>query len=352
MKKRCIVMLAALLLSGILVAGFGMYLKQNVADPYQIYRNESPIALPFVLLARGELEEMLVELRTEEETPPEMNVILATQAELRESVSPVTALPEVITMPVTTAPSETTVPEITAHPEKTVLPEISVEPGETVQTTTDPPETVASEDTKAAPQEGMPVYGEDESFFDDALFIGDSRLCGLRDYARLGEADYFCDVGMTIFNVRDRQVSDVNFASTSLDSLLASKQYGKVYISLGINECGYPMDSLISGYNSLVQTIQSAQPDAKIVLQSIMTVSRSFASSASYFAVDHLAEINSHIASMADGGSVYYIDVNEVMADSEGYLPDEMSWDGCHLYGKYNSRWAQWLCEISWILFL
>ena len=41
------------------------------------------------------------------------------------------------------------------------------------------------------PTAPLPVYGEEESWFDDALFIGDSRMVGLSMYARLGEADYF-----------------------------------------------------------------------------------------------------------------------------------------------------------------
>ena len=45
------------------------------------------------------------------------------------------------------------------------------------------------------------VYGQDESFFDDALFIGDSRMVNVANYARLGNADYFADVGMTVFKM-------------------------------------------------------------------------------------------------------------------------------------------------------
>ena len=45
------------------------------------------------------------------------------------------------------------------------------------------------------------VYGQDESFFGDALFIGDSRMVNVANYARLGSADYFADVGMTVFKM-------------------------------------------------------------------------------------------------------------------------------------------------------
>lgn len=39
----------------------------------------------------------------------------------------------------------------------------------------------------------------DESYFDDALFIGDSRTVGLRDYTDLSEhADFYCETSLTI----------------------------------------------------------------------------------------------------------------------------------------------------------
>ena len=49
------------------------------------------------------------------------------------------------------------------------------------------------------PEVTEPVYVElEESWFDDALFIGDSRTAGLKNYYRLGKADYFTKIGMNI----------------------------------------------------------------------------------------------------------------------------------------------------------
>ena len=48
---------------------------------------------------------------------------------------------------------------------------------------------------------------------------------------------------------------------------------------------------------------------------------------------------------MADNETVFFVDVNAVMADEEGYLPDDYSKDGCHLYGKYYEMWAKFLCD-------
>ena len=98
------------------------------------------------------------------------------------------------------------------------------------------------------PTAPLPVYGEEESWFDDALFIGDSRMVGLSMYARLGEADYFAGVGLSVFQLFSQTASDTYFGETDLESLLCSREYGKIYIMLGLNEAGYDLDSLKERY--------------------------------------------------------------------------------------------------------
>ena len=303
MKRRYFALIAALVLTGAAVTGVGFWLKRNLDDPHHLYDGESAVALPFLLLSRGTLWDALTGA---EPTAP------ATTAAPTETTQAPTTLPEPTTA-ATTLP-----PETTEH---------------TVAETTAPTPTI--------PQ---PIYGQDETFFDDALFIGDSRMCGLRDYARLGEAEYFCDVGMNIFNMWDRACGDTGFDATDLGSLLSQRKYGKIYIALGINECGFATSSFRSEYRAMVEAIREYQPDALIVLQSIMGVTRGYAANGSHFLPSHLAELNDFIHSLADDTAVFYIDVNQAMADAEGYLLEEATWDGCHLKGSYNSVWAAWLC--------
>ena len=316
MRKHYFALFTVLLVSGVLLTAFGLYLKTDLPAEYDIYRGENPIALPFVLFADGKL---LDALDVEESSSTTVSGIY----------------PEV--QPETTQPSRETKPLERTQITMELPPSGKAEIPETTAETAPPTE----------PEPTYPVYGEDESYFDDALFIGDSRLCGLRDYARLGDADYFCDVGMTVFNVWDRLACDADFSSTDLASLLETRHYGKVYITLGINECGYPMDSFKSEYRNMIAAIRAAQPDAVIVLQSIMAVSRGYAASAGYFEPERLAVLNEFIASLADGERLFYIDVNEIVTGEDGYLRQELSWDGCHLYAKENALWASWLCSCT-----
>ena len=287
MKKIPLTLVCMIVISSVLVACLGAYLKYEVLKPLDIFPEENIMSVPFKLLADHGAMYTLRAVAQEELLPP---------------------------------PTEPLVPP--------------------TQAPTEPPTVPPTE-----PPTEPPVIEVEESWFDDVLFIGDSRTVGMRDYARLGNAEYFCSVGMTLFNAENTWAGDKNFQSTTLENLLTERSYGKIYIILGINDCGYPHDTLIDSYEDLLKLVREKQPDSVIILQSIMAVSKSKARSAWYFGMDNLNAINAQIAELADGEMIRYVDVNEWIANEEGYLPDEMTGDGCHLYVDGYQAWAQWILD-------
>lgn len=217
---------------------------------------------------------------------------------------------------------------------------VSVE--ETVPPTTAPPETVPPTTIPPATEPTMPVL--DESWFDDALFLGESRTAGLSAYGRLGKADYFCGEGLTVYGVLGVKASDLNFAEQSLQSLFSWKQYGKIYIHLGINELGGNLDSYVKQYQKVIDSIRQMQPDACIILQSVLSLGDGY-STKSWFSAESIQDINNRIRALAEENGLYFSDVNQIMTDETGYLMEGMSFDGCHLYPENYERWAQWLLE-------
>lgn len=191
--------------------------------------------------------------------------------------------------------------------------------------------------------EFTPENTVDDSWFDDVLFIGDSRTEGLRLYSRIGGADYFAATGMSVYTALTKKASDKGFSEQTLPQLLKNKTYGKIFIGLGINECGSNFKSLTKAYTKLVNTVREAQPDAVVILQAIMTTGHKKEAQNICFGPKNLFKINEMIRSLADGEHIFYINVNEVFADEEGYLPDSFSGDGCHLYAKYYPLWVSWI---------
>lgn len=299
MNKRYSVLLWMLIATAVLVAALGAYLKYVVLKPLELYQQESVVAVPFLLLADEEAK-YTIRLSNQEEYPEETNV----------------------------PPAETESVEPT---------EEMIQPTEAVVEATEP----VAEET-----EPVPVV-VDESWFDDALFIGDSRTYGLSMYGSLGNAHYFSEVGMTVYNVQTVRRSSKNFSKTNLVGLLEKNTYGKIFIHLGLNEILGDRDKLLAKYQELVDLVREKQPDAVIVLQSIMTVTRSKAASDTHYSLENIQALNDGIKAMVEGDKMRYLDVNVWIADEEGYLPKDQSKDGCHLYGTGYQEWAKWYIEIA-----
>ena len=89
--------------------------------------------------------------------------------------------------------------------------------------------------------------------------------------------------------------------------------------------------------------IRTAQPDAKIILQGIIMVSKIKSTENACFDPGNLRSMNERIAALADGETVFYIDANVVFVGEDGYLYPHLSGDGCHFYPEYAVDWAEWI---------
>ena len=182
-----------------------------------------------------------------------------------------------------------------------------------------------------------------EDYFDDALFIGDSRTVGLRDYTDLAEhADFYCETSLTIYKVLEESFKG---KGTILEAL-SKKNYGKIYLMVGINELGRgTTEDFMEKYTEVVDTLHELCPDAKIMIQGIMHVSEKKSSSDAIFNNSNINARNNAIATLADNVHFFYIDMNEAVCDENGNLNAEYTHDQIHLLGMYNDLWKQFLLE-------
>ena len=133
-----------------------------------------------------------------------------------------------------------------------------------------PEETPAGEEGKTAVSPENQVSPGPE-LFADALFIGDSRTVGLMEYGNLGDALVFANTGMNVFEVGKAQVKTSAGKKQTLDEVLSEQQFGKIYIMLGLNELGYPPQSIVKKYRSVLEEIKEKQPSAWTLTPCLMT---------------------------------------------------------------------------------
>lgn len=183
----------------------------------------------------------------------------------------------------------------------------------------------------------------DESYFDDALFIGDSRTVGLRDYTDLSEhADFYCETSLTIYKVMEENFKGLG----TIEEALAKKNYGKIYLMVGINELGRgTTEDFMAEYTEVVDRLHELEPEAKIMIQGVMRISGEKSESDAVFNNSNINARNHAIATLADNETLFYIDVNEAVCDEEGNLKADYTFDQIHLLGVYNDLWKQFLLE-------
>lgn len=227
--------------------------------------------------------------------------------------------------------------------EKPII-ETVIETETTIETETEEEETEPVTETESTTAPSTEPIVITEAWFDDALFIGDSRTAGMKTVRRLGNADYFCKDGMSTLTALSWTTSDNRFYDKTLRFVLSNFEYKKIFIELGINECGYDHELVIDAYQDIIDLIYEYQTDPIIIVQSVIPVSKWNASD-ERLSLERISNLNKLIYEMAKDNALYYIDTNEFAADENGYLRSDISHDGCHLNEIGSKEWIEFIIE-------
>ena len=225
-------------------------------------------------------------------------------------------------------------PETTAAAETT-----AAEPGES-ESETEPAETTPEE---TQPREVHDFVDVDLDYFEDALFIGDSRMVGIREFSNLPGV-FFANEGFTVFDITTKRTDVPGYWEMDLAEVLQTREYGKIFLMLGINDADDPMDQFEEQYLKVVNKIMAWQPNAIIYLCANLHVTREKSAADDVFNNAKLDEINTIIKNTAIENNLYYINANAIFDDENGDLRAEFSGDGIHIYAKYYAAWVDWLC--------
>ena len=184
-----------------------------------------------------------------------------------------------------------------------------------------------------------------KEYFDDALFIGDSRTVGISEYGDLNNAIFFANTGMSVYNVFEKNVSVPKVGKLKLEQLLTYKKFGKIYIMLGINELGYNQEKTLKKYKDLLKFIQEKQSNAIIYIEANLHVTAERSNKDKTINNININKINNEISQLADNEKIFFIDVNEKFDDENGNLSSNYTQDNVHIYAKYYKEWSDWLSQ-------
>lgn len=210
-------------------------------------------------------------------------------------------------------------------------------------------ETQGQEETVSAEENMEPLSFTqvEESYFDDALFIGDSRTVGLMEYGGFGEnVTFYSKTSLNIYDLFERNKAFIqeDGETLTLEQALSAHQFRKVYLMIGINELGTGTPkTFLAAYADAVNKIRELQPDALIFVQGIMRVGAQKNESDPIFNNENINVRNAEIETLADNRTIFYLDINEVVCDENGNLYEDWTFDQIHLKAKYYQVWKDYL---------
>lgn len=217
-----------------------------------------------------------------------------------------------------------------------ILPETGTEQGT---------EEIVEESTQTPVQPVIPEEPEyyeftqvDESYFDDALFLGDSRAVGMKLYSGLENMQFYCKEGLTVYNMFSEAIVEEDGDKLTAEEALKKHRFEKIYVEIGINEMGTGnIDSFMEQYEEDIQTLRQMQPDAILFLCGIMCIEKERSDTDEIFNNEGIRARNERIRALADNQNIFYLEINEAVCDENGDLDPKYTYDDVHLLGKWYS---------------
>ncbi len=220
-----------------------------------------------------------------------------------------------------------------------------LDPNDTPSTESTPPVTESLAPTPSPTPTPLQFTTAPEGYFNDALLIGDSRMVGIEMMQTLDGATFFTTVGLSLTGAMSTRADVKGVGSTTLPALLQSRQFGKVYVMLGINDIGGSVEALKQTYSNLITKLREAQPDAIIYIMSNLHVSATQDSRGTAVNNKNLNNLNDYTKTLADGETIFYLECNEIFDDANGTLSSELTSDGIHVDGASYRKWGEWIAE-------
>ncbi len=182
----------------------------------------------------------------------------------------------------------------------------------------------------------------DESYFNDALFIGDSRLQGFGMYSGL-PGTFYAATGFQLYKYDTMKVVSTDAGKLPIMDALPYDTFTKIYIKAGLNEMGGNDNVFESKYVELMTRLRQSEPRAVIYVHGLLPVTASKSNTDNVHNNPNVEKRNEQLKKIAAANGAYYLDVGSALAGPDGALPEEMAADGIHLKAQYMSLWKQYL---------
>lgn len=202
-------------------------------------------------------------------------------------------------------------------------------------------------------EENAPV---DLSYFDDAVFVGDSVSMSLQFYCAstkaLGNATFLCAGSLSPLNAHWEISNESKHPvykgeKLTVEDAVARTGARKVYLLLGINSLSFGLDGCVNDMTALVDKILSKSPNAEIIIQSVTPMTADSPIKGSKLNNTVIAQYNQRMLDVAQRRGWYFVDVAKAVCDENGNLSKAYCSDpasmGIHFNYEADKVWINYL---------
>lgn len=193
------------------------------------------------------------------------------------------------------------------------------------------------------------------SFFDKAVFIGDSISVTLESYCSasgaLGQAQFLCAGSMSPTNMLTGKILPEYPKGSGQKPLIqdsvAATGAEVVYIMLGMDNIAYGIDRASSDYVTVVNNILAKNPEVQIVIQSVTPMTSDSPRANDTLNNEIIDQFNERMQAICQENRWYYLNVAEKFKDDNGglipsYCSDKTSM-GMHFTYEGAKVWVEYL---------
>lgn len=266
-------------------------------------------------------------------------------------VPTISATASIETQPPLAIPVFSLAPNVTSSPVPT--PTLTPTPTPTPTATPTPTPIPTPTPTPEPITEERLASGEFDSYFDDAIIIGDSLTKGFSYYVHklhtvgtnaLGEAKFMGTAAMSVKNAcTDQKNSEFTFTYRGLPVTITeginAMEARKAFILLGLNDISCRRWEDVEGYfSTLIEVLQKKCPDIQIIIQGIFPVTYNFCRERG-IRIDQWNSFNERLGRICEAHHVEFYDFGFLFMDSYGYMKEGYSDGGFHLSDAGDAIW-------------
>ena len=182
----------------------------------------------------------------------------------------------------------------------------------------------------------------DESYYDDVLFAGDSRMGSVALYGRHENAHVEFVTSLNLMMIDIMPIDDLSREpyvdgagkseeTRTLMDVINDNERNNIYLLFGINEIRNPsFDAFAAKFQEVLDVILAKNPHASVYI--ILAYHPDYISGLPEPALTiQLVDLNEHLITLARNNHVYYLDLDNGLDDEDNTIRNEYVADGLHV---------------------